>query len=92
MAQHGKKPVFRTVRGLGFCSGFSFSQQVSLLLFSLFMRGDIMKDGHRPMNGAVLVTQRPRRYNRPRAIHIAAVPDKDFLVINMSPGNGARSR
>src|SRR5437762_14236729 len=92
MAEHGKKSVLRAVRGLGFCSGFPFPQQISLLFFGPFMRGNIMKDGHRPMNGAVLVTQRPRCYIRPRAINITAVTDKNLLVINMSPRNGARSR
>src|SRR5205823_7516766 len=85
MAEYGKKPVLRAVRGLGFCSRFAFPQQISLLFFGLFMRGNIMKDGHCPMNGAMLVTQGPRCYIRPRAINIIAVTDKNFLVINMSP-------
>src|SRR5438094_5721459 len=69
MAEYGKKPVLRAVRGLGFCSRFAFPQQISLLFFGLFMRGNIMKDGHCPMNGAMLVTQGPRCYIRPRALH-----------------------
>ena len=85
MAEHGKKSVLRAVRGLGFCSGFPFPQQISPLFFGPSMRGDIMKDGHRAMNGAVLIAQRPRCYVRPRAINIAAVLDKNFLVINKSP-------
>ncbi len=89
MAEHSEKPVLSPVRCLGFCSGFTFAQQISLLFFGLFMRGDVMKDGHRAMNRALLVTQRPRRYIRPRALDIAAVPDENFLVINMSPGHGA---
>src|SRR5207248_4922246 len=92
MAEYGKKPVLRAVRRLGFCSRFAFPQQISLLFFGLFMRGNVMKDGHRPMNGAMLVTQGPRCYIRPRAINIIAVTDKNFLVINMSLRNGARSR
>src|SRR5439155_13327315 len=52
MAEHGEKPVLRAVRCLGFCSGFTFAQQISLLFFGPFMRGDIMKDGHRATNGA----------------------------------------
>jgi hypothetical protein len=56
------------------------------------MRGDIMKDGHRAMNGTVFIAQRPRCYIRPRAINITAVPDKNFFVINMSPRDGAGSR
>ena len=89
MAEHSEKPVLRAVCCLGFCSGFTFAQQISLLFFGLFMRGDIMKDGHRAMNRALLITQRPRRYIRPRALDITAVPDENFLVINVSLGHGA---
>src|SRR5437762_9376309 len=92
MAEHGKKSVLRAVRGLGFCSGFPFPQQISLLFFGPFMRGDIMKDGHRAMNGAVLIAQRPRCYVRPRAINIATVLVKNFLVITKSPCAAARGR
>src|ERR1700719_861461 len=89
MAEHSEKPVLRPVRCLGFCTGFTFAQQISLLFFGPLMRGDIMEDGNGAMNGALFVTQRPRRYIRPRALDIAAVPDENFLVINVSPGHGA---
>ena len=87
--EHGEKPVLGAVRCLGFCPGFTFPQQVLLLLFGTFVHGNVMKDGDRTMNGAVFIPQRPRRYIRPRALDITAVPDENFLVINMSPRNSA---
>jgi len=44
MAEHCRGLPSRTVCCLGFCSGFTFTQQFPLLFFGRVYGGDIMKD------------------------------------------------
>jgi len=71
------RTVLSPVRCLGFCSASQFSAADFAAVLAVYTR-DVHEDGHRAMNRALLVTQRPRRYIRPRALDIAAVPDENF--------------